>query len=128
MTLNSNRDKNKKLPIIIGAVVVVIILVLLLIPKNKNDYKNIRVYKGENEIELTKDNISIIKDYLKNEKFEKSNNNCSLSNIYAIEADNVELVFDNDDCGVYFENKKTHENHYTEISEGLKDYIINIAN
>lgn len=128
--------KNKTIVIYVSCILIIVIFLLFFTKfKNKPNFNDLSIYKREysrdfiddDKINISDEEKNTIINYLNNEKFEKIVNNCAVAGIYMIKYDNIEISFDNNSCGVNYKNTHTEENYKTNISEELKNYIINIA-
>lgn len=122
------KNKNTIFTVII-AVLIIGFLAFKFLPNllNSNDFDDLIIYKNNAMVHLSDDDKNKIINYLKKESFQKVENATqSIDRIYVIKYDNVEISFDNN-SNCYYMNNNTLENYYSNISDGLRQYIINVT-
>ncbi len=124
------KSKNIIFTIVLVLIILVVIMVKFIpnILNNKNNYDDLVVYKNNNIVTISDQEKSKITEYLKKEDFNKVDDlELTINGEYKIMFNNIEISFDNNNY-CYYKNNNTLENYYSNITNELRGYIIDIAN
>ena len=116
---------------IVLVLLILVVIVVKFIPNmlnSKNNYDDLMVYKNNNIVSISDQEKSKIAEYLKKEDFNKVENiELTINGEYKIIFNNIEITFDNNNY-CFYKNNNTLENYYSNITNELRGYIIDVAN